>query len=48
MSCRFEDGKVPCRDMNEKEDKILWEGGTQERVSSLPNSVNSAESCYIC
>lgn len=43
MSCQFEDGKVPCRDMNEKEDKILWEGGTQEGVSSLPNSVNSAE-----
>lgn len=43
MSCQFKDGKVPCRDMNEKEDKILWEGGTQKGVSSLPNSVNSAE-----
>lgn len=48
MSCQFEDGKVPCRDMNEKEDEILWEAGTQEGVSSLPNSVNSAGRCYIC
>lgn len=44
MSCQFEDGKVPCRDMNEKEDEILWEAGTQEGVSSLPNSVNSSGS----
>lgn len=40
--------KVPCRDMNEKEDEILWEGGTQEGVPSLSTSVNSAGRCYIC